>query len=203
VLLRDQFRYGTGTLSTHALMRGAVLHLHRLGLLPAVAEAGTPPVRPITFHLPDADTTVQIKPRLGVDALYAPRRRPALSSTGISATMRLLATTGTTRPGQAAGVIPANEGLACVFAATSGTPATRPGRRRRRRRPAPCPGQVGPDGRTCGHPEDEDAGHERDHMSDDEREFDGQQPERDHGVVRGASGRPRRNATFAEAHLCQ
>ena len=71
--LRDRFRYGTGTLSTHALMRGAVLHLHRLGLLPAVVEAGTPPVRPTTFHLPDADTTVQIKPWLGVDTLYAPR----------------------------------------------------------------------------------------------------------------------------------
>lgn len=74
VLLLDKSRYGTDTLSTHALMRGAVLQLHRWGLLPAVVEAGTPPVRSTTFHLPDADTTVPIKPRHGVDALYAPRR---------------------------------------------------------------------------------------------------------------------------------
>jgi len=45
VLVLDKSRYGTDTLSTHALMRGAVLQLHRWGLLPAVAGAGTPPVR--------------------------------------------------------------------------------------------------------------------------------------------------------------
>ena len=33
VLLLDRSRYGTDTLSTHAFMRGAVLHLHRWGLL--------------------------------------------------------------------------------------------------------------------------------------------------------------------------
>jgi flavin-dependent dehydrogenase len=33
VLLPDRSRYGTDTLSTHALMRGAVLQLHRWGLL--------------------------------------------------------------------------------------------------------------------------------------------------------------------------
>jgi flavin-dependent dehydrogenase len=74
VLVLDKSRYGTDTLSTHALMRGAVLQLHRWGLLPAVAGAGTPPVRSTTFHLPDADSTVQIKPKYGVGALYAPRR---------------------------------------------------------------------------------------------------------------------------------
>ena len=51
VLLLDKSRYGTDTLSTHALMRGAVLQLHRWGLLPGVVEAGTPPVRSTTFHL--------------------------------------------------------------------------------------------------------------------------------------------------------
>ena len=51
VLVLDKSRYGTDTLSTHALMRGAVLQLHRWGLLPAVAGAGTPPVRSTTFHL--------------------------------------------------------------------------------------------------------------------------------------------------------
>jgi flavin-dependent dehydrogenase len=74
VLVLDRSRYGTDTLSTHALMRGAVLQLHRWGLLPAVIEAGTPPVRSTTFHLPDADSTVQIKPKHGVGALYARRR---------------------------------------------------------------------------------------------------------------------------------
>ena len=75
VLVLDKSRYGTDTLSTHALMRGAVLQLHRWGLLPAVAEAGTPPVRSVTFHLPDALTTIPVKPKHGVEALYAPRRR--------------------------------------------------------------------------------------------------------------------------------
>jgi flavin-dependent dehydrogenase len=74
VLLLDRSRYGTDTLSTHALMRGAVLQLHRWGLLPRVIAAGTPPVRSATFHLPGAVSTVLIKPRHGVEALYAPRR---------------------------------------------------------------------------------------------------------------------------------
>ena len=75
VLVLDKSRYGTDTLSTHALMRGAVVQLHRWGLLPGVVGAGTPPVRSTTFHLPDAVTTVPIKPKHGVEALYAPRRR--------------------------------------------------------------------------------------------------------------------------------
>jgi menaquinone-9 beta-reductase len=75
VLVLDKSRYGTDTLSTHALMRGAVMQLHRWGLLPAVVGAGTPPVRSTTFHLADADTTIPVKPKHGVEALYAPRRR--------------------------------------------------------------------------------------------------------------------------------
>ncbi len=74
VLLLDRSRYGTDTLSTHALLRGAVLLLHRWGVLPAVIAAGTPAVRSVTFHLPDAVSTVPIRARDGVDALYAPRR---------------------------------------------------------------------------------------------------------------------------------
>jgi len=54
--LLDRSRYGADTLLAHELMRGAVLRLHRWGLLSAVVEAGTPPVRSTTFHLPDADT---------------------------------------------------------------------------------------------------------------------------------------------------
>ena len=196
VLVLDKSRYGTDTLSTHALMRGAVLQLHRWGLLPAVAGAGTPPVRSTTFHLADAVTTIPVKPRHGVEALYAPRRSVldailADAARGAGADVRFGATVtglrrdragrvtgitgraggapwkpaptwssaptaaarpsrGTSAPGpstsapassvliyryvradaadgyhwyygagSAAGVIPTNDGLACVFAATS------------------------------------------------------------------------------------
>src|ERR1700745_4451496 len=67
VLVLDRSRYGTDTLSTHALMRGGVRQLHRWGLLPAVAGAGTPPVRATTFHLADVVTTIPVKPRHGVE----------------------------------------------------------------------------------------------------------------------------------------
>ena len=196
VLLLDRSRYGTDTLSTHALMRGAVLQLHRWGLLPRVIAAGTPAVRSATFHLPGTVSSVEIKPRDGVDGLYAPRRtvldpilaeaarsagadvRSGTSVTGLrydrtgrvtgiigrAGTARLKASAdlvvgadgrrsavarfaGATAahvapassgviyryfrddatagyhwyftPGSAAGVIPTNGGLACVFAATS------------------------------------------------------------------------------------
>ena len=196
VLLLDRSRYGTDTLSTHALMRGGVLQLHRWGLLPDVIAAGTPALRSATFHLPGADTAVEIKPRHGVDALYAPRRtvldailvdaahsagadvRFGTSVTGLrrDRTGRVTGITGRAgaarleagadlvvgadgrrsavarhagagaahvapassgviyryfrgvaadgyhwyfTPGSAAGVIPTNDGLACVFAATS------------------------------------------------------------------------------------
>jgi flavin-dependent dehydrogenase len=74
VLVVDKGVYGTDTLSTHALMRGAVLQLHRWGVLPAIVDAGTPAVRSTRFAYPSQDVTVAIEPRHGVDALYAPRR---------------------------------------------------------------------------------------------------------------------------------
>ena len=74
VLMVDRGRYGTDTLSTHALMRGAVVQLQRWNLLPAVIAAGTPPVRQATFFYGDESVSVAVKPRDGVDALYAPRR---------------------------------------------------------------------------------------------------------------------------------
>ena len=74
VLVVDKGVYGTDTLSTHALMRGAVLQLARWGLLPAIVSAGTPPVRSTTFSYIEQDVTVAIEPRFGVSALYAPRR---------------------------------------------------------------------------------------------------------------------------------
>jgi menaquinone-9 beta-reductase len=74
VLVVDKGVYGTDTLSTHALMRGAVLQLHRWGVLPAIIEVATPAVRTTRFAYPSQEVTVAIEPRQGVDALYAPRR---------------------------------------------------------------------------------------------------------------------------------
>jgi 2-polyprenyl-6-methoxyphenol hydroxylase-like FAD-dependent oxidoreductase len=74
VLMVDRGRYGADTLSTHALMRGGVLQLARWGVLPRVLAAGTPPVRRATFLYGGDSLSVPVKPRDGVDALYAPRR---------------------------------------------------------------------------------------------------------------------------------
>ena len=61
-------------MSTHALMRGGVLQLHRWGLLDRVAATGAPPIRRVTFHYGHDSMPVTLKPYAGVDALYAPRR---------------------------------------------------------------------------------------------------------------------------------
>ena len=74
VLVIDRGGYGTDTISTHALMRGSVLQLHRWGILPRIQEADTPPVKMTTFHYGDEAITVPIKSSNGVNALYAPRR---------------------------------------------------------------------------------------------------------------------------------
>jgi len=74
VLVVDKGEYGADTVSTHALMRGAVLQLRRWGVLPAITAAGTPPIRSTTFSYPGQDVTIAIKPDFGVSALYAPRR---------------------------------------------------------------------------------------------------------------------------------
>ena len=74
VLVVDRGRYGTDTLSTHALMRGAVVQLHRWKILPAVIAADTTPVRQATFFYGDESFSVPIAPRDGIEALYAPRR---------------------------------------------------------------------------------------------------------------------------------
>jgi 2-polyprenyl-6-methoxyphenol hydroxylase-like FAD-dependent oxidoreductase len=74
VLCVDRARPGADTVSTHALMRAGVLQLARWGLLGAVRDAGTPPVRRIAFHYGDEEVVVSLKPGAGVDALYAPRR---------------------------------------------------------------------------------------------------------------------------------
>ena len=74
VVLVDKGLHGTDTLSTHALMRGGVLQLHRWGILPSIVAAGTPAVRSTTFSYSEHDVVVPIEPRSGVDGLYAPRR---------------------------------------------------------------------------------------------------------------------------------
>ncbi len=74
VLCVDRSRYGSDTLSTHAMMRGGVLQMQRWGLLDQLLAAGTPPVRRTVFHYGDDKVGVSIKPAAGVEALYAPRR---------------------------------------------------------------------------------------------------------------------------------
>jgi 2-polyprenyl-6-methoxyphenol hydroxylase-like FAD-dependent oxidoreductase len=74
VLVVDRSRYGADTLSTHALMRGGVMQLHRWGLLDRIIAAGTPPIRHTTFRYAAEEISVTIRPCHGVDALYAPRR---------------------------------------------------------------------------------------------------------------------------------
>jgi flavin-dependent dehydrogenase len=74
VLMVDRGQYGADTLSTHALMRAGVLQLARWGVLPRVIAAGTPPVRSAAFIYGDEEIRVPVKPRDGIDALYAPRR---------------------------------------------------------------------------------------------------------------------------------
>jgi flavin-dependent dehydrogenase len=74
VLAVDRGRYGSDALSTHGLMRAGVVQLHRWGVLDAVRAAGTPPVRATTFHYASNSIAVAVKPRDGIDGLYAPRR---------------------------------------------------------------------------------------------------------------------------------
>ncbi len=74
VLVVDPLPRGRDTLSTHALMRGAVLQLHRWGLLDRVRAAGTPAITATTFDYGDEVVTIPLKSKDGVDALFAPRR---------------------------------------------------------------------------------------------------------------------------------
>src|SRR5215212_9502993 len=74
VLAVDRAAYGADTISTHALMRGAELQLHRWGLLPRLHEVATPAVRSTSFHYGEESITVPIRDANGADALYAPRR---------------------------------------------------------------------------------------------------------------------------------
>lgn len=74
VLVVDPVPVGRDTLSTHALMRGGVLQLHRWGLMDHIRAGDTPPVTRTVFQYGSERVAVDIKPRDGMDALYAPRR---------------------------------------------------------------------------------------------------------------------------------
>lgn len=74
VLLVDRGHHGSDTLSTHALMRGGVMQLSRLGVLDGIIASGAPPITAATFVYDGDPVRVPIKPRDGIAALYAPRR---------------------------------------------------------------------------------------------------------------------------------
>ena len=74
VLVVDRQAYGSDTISTHALMRGAVAQLNQWGLIPSVTAAGTPAIHSTTFHYGDEAIRVDIKREHGVECLFAPRR---------------------------------------------------------------------------------------------------------------------------------
>ncbi|MBS9717572.1 NAD(P)/FAD-dependent oxidoreductase [Pseudohalocynthiibacter aestuariivivens] len=74
VLLVDWASPGTDTMSTHALMRGAVMQLNRWGVLGRIIASGTPAIRTTTFQYGSEVIPLNLKPSHGVDALYAPRR---------------------------------------------------------------------------------------------------------------------------------
>jgi flavin-dependent dehydrogenase len=73
VLVVDQAREGSDTLSTHAFMRGGIIQLSRWGLLDEI-RAAAPAVRRTVIRYGGDETVVDIRPTPHVDALYAPRR---------------------------------------------------------------------------------------------------------------------------------
>jgi 2-polyprenyl-6-methoxyphenol hydroxylase-like FAD-dependent oxidoreductase len=74
VLLLDRAAFGSDTPSTHALMKGGVLQLHRWGLLGQIRDAGTPALHHTLVHYDDMDIDIPVEDDGEVDALYAPRR---------------------------------------------------------------------------------------------------------------------------------
>lgn len=100
VLLVDRSAFPSDTLSTHAIARSGVVQLNRWGLLPAVLDAGTPPIREVVFHGRGTSVTRTVKDRMGIDMLVAPRRHlldALLVDAAVSAGAQLL--TGVTVDG--------------------------------------------------------------------------------------------------------
>ena len=74
VLVLDRAQKGSDTMSTHALMRGAVMQLDRWGLLEKVIASGAPEVRRTRFFYGDDLIDVPIRPAHGTQSLISPRR---------------------------------------------------------------------------------------------------------------------------------
>lgn len=74
VLAVDRNAHGSDTLSTHALMRGALSRLARWGLLDRIWAAGTPVIRTAAFHYGDEELRLDVPPTESVPGLAAPRR---------------------------------------------------------------------------------------------------------------------------------
>jgi flavin-dependent dehydrogenase len=69
VVVLDRGRRGSDTLSTHALMRPAILQLDRWGVLEEVVGAGTPGLDHVVFHYGAHEVRLETS-----TTLYAPRR---------------------------------------------------------------------------------------------------------------------------------
>ncbi|MHA3978785.1 NAD(P)/FAD-dependent oxidoreductase [Halovulum sp. GXIMD14794] len=74
VLLADWAEPRSDTMSTHALMRGAVMQLSRWDLLDQVLASGAPVIDRTVFHYGDEAVPVDIRPAFGTPGLVAPRR---------------------------------------------------------------------------------------------------------------------------------
>jgi len=70
----DRSAYGSDTLSSHALMRGAVERLHRWQLLDRLWDAGTPVIRRAVFGYGTDEVAFDVSATEGVPGLAAPRR---------------------------------------------------------------------------------------------------------------------------------
>jgi flavin-dependent dehydrogenase len=74
VLAIDRQAYGSDTLSTHALMRPAVMQLSRWNLFEPLILSGTPVIDSTTFHYGERQIAIQVRPEPGIPGLIAPRR---------------------------------------------------------------------------------------------------------------------------------
>lgn len=86
VLIVDRAGPPADTLSTHALMRTAVLQLARAGLVDDLTSAGTPPIRRMTLGFGSDVFSFDVRAEYGIDTLYAPRRT-VLDSTILDAAL--------------------------------------------------------------------------------------------------------------------
>jgi 2-polyprenyl-6-methoxyphenol hydroxylase-like FAD-dependent oxidoreductase len=150
VLAIDRDAYGSDTLSSHALMRGAVSQLDRWGILPGL-RAATPAIDKVMFQYGENRFTVDVTNKGRAEPLIAPRRT-VLDSSLVDAARdagaevrhntRLVSidqdrddrVTGLvveaadgTRRGISAGLVVGADGLRSTVARQLAVPVTRPG----------------------------------------------------------------------------